>query len=322
MRATAAVYGPIPDGRGNLTFRRVDSAFDIRLDGANTLTSAKGLFLPQREIMMRFSGTVLTSADLPEGMFVVVGIRPCDAKSLPWLDCVFGGGEPQDPYYKERRKNALVIAVACDRPGPACFCTSVGGSPYGTEGADVLVSAAKDDLLLFEAVTEKGKQLLAANAGLFGPADEQAITDRKERAEAARRTMKVIDLTGLKEKLDVGIDSPLWDSLTRTCLGCGVCSFVCPVCHCFDITDEKLGSDGVRVRSWDSCQFPRFTLHASGHNPRPLRKARMRQRVMHKFSYALETAGTIFCSGCGRCVRSCPVGLDLRRMLAAFKDLL
>ena len=321
MRGKAAVYAPVGDGSGNLTFQSVDSALDVQLDGTNTLVSPKGLFFPQREILMRFSGATLTTADLPNGFFVVFGIRPCDARSLPWLDCVLGGGEQPDPYYQERRNNALVIAVACDRPGPGCFCTSVGGSPYGTTGADVLMSAAtKDDALLFEAFTEKGKQLLAANAQLFSPADAQAVRDREERAETARRSMKVLDLTGLKEKLDAGIDSPLWDSLTRTCLGCGVCSYICPACYCFDITDEKLGGDGVRLRSWDSCQFPRFTLHASGHNPRPLKKARMRQRIMHKFSYAVETAGTVFCSGCGRCVRSCPVDLDIRQILAAFKD--
>jgi len=321
MRAAAAVYAPVPDGRGNLTFQTVDSALDFRLDGANTLMSAKGLFFPQREVLVRFSGTALTSADLPDSPFVVFGIRPCDARSLPWLDCVFCGGEAQDPYYQERRKNAVVIAAACDTPGPTCFCTSVGGDPYGTDGADVLMSCSRDDALLFEAITEKGRQLVAANARLFSPADEQATRDREERADVARRTMKIMDLSGLKKKLDAGIDSPLWDSLTRTCLGCGVCSYICPVCHCFDITDEKLGSDGVRVRSWDSCQYPRFTLHASGHNPRPSKKARMRQRVMHKFSYSLETAGTVFCSGCGRCVRSCPAGLDIRGIVAAFKDL-
>jgi sulfhydrogenase subunit beta (sulfur reductase) len=47
----------------------------------------------------------------------------------------------------------------------------------------------------------------------------------------------------------------------------------------------------------------------------------MRQRLMHKYSYAPETAGTVFCSGCGRCVRACPVNLDIREMLAALEDL-
>jgi len=317
------VYAPARDAKSNGTlFRLVESAADIHLDGTNTLVSAKALFFPQREILMRFSDAALSQAELPSGPFVVFGMRPCDARSLTWLDCVLRGGEQPDPYFEERRKNALVIAAACDRPGPACFCTSVGGSPYATAGADILMSAViKDDALLFEAVTEKGRAFLEANTALFAEADERSSREREERAAAAERSMNVFDLVGVKEKLDAGIDSPLWDSLTRTCLGCGVCTYLCPACHCFDITDETQGRDGVRVRSWDSCQFPRFTLHASGHNPRPLKKARVRQRIMHKFSYAVETAGAVFCSGCGRCVRSCPVDLDIREILAAFKEL-
>jgi predicted aldo/keto reductase-like oxidoreductase len=77
----------------------------------------------------------------------------------------------------------------------------------------------------------------------------------------------------------------------------------------------------VRIRTWDGCQYALFTLHASGHNPRPNRKARMRQRLMHKYSYAVETAGAVFCSGCGRCIRACPVNLDIREMLAAVRGL-
>ncbi len=319
MRRTATVYAPVRDAGGNLAFQEIERASDIHLEGNNTLTSAKGLFFPQREILMRFSRGRLSQADLPTGSFVVFGLRPCDARSLTWLDGVFGG-EVADPYYRERRKNALVVATACDRPGPACFCTSVGGSPYGTDGSDLLFSPAGNDTFLFEAVTDKGRQFLETLPDLFRPADEKALKAREERARAAGQSMKVMDLSGLKEKLDRGIDSPLWDRLTRTCLGCGVCAFVCPACHCFDITDETAGADGVRVRSWDTCQFPRFTLHASGHNPRPLKKARMRQRVMHKFSYSVQTAGTVYCSGCGRCVRACPVDLDIRGILTAFKD--
>jgi ferredoxin len=321
MGEKSPVYAPVrEEAGGKLAFHSVRSALDIHFEGTTTLTSAKGLFFPQREILMRFSGTRLASADLPTGSFVVFGLRPCDARSLTWLDGVFIGGEQADPYYQERRRNSLVIAAACDRPGPACFCTSVGGSPYGTDGADLLFSAAGDEVFLFEAVSEKGREFLAQHAGLFCPADEKALKDRECRAQAAGQSMTMTDLTGLKEKLDAALDSPLWERLTSTCLGCGVCSYICPACHCFDITDEKVGAGGVRVRSWDSCQYPRFTLHASGHNPRGLKKARVRQRIMHKFSYAVETAGTVYCSGCGRCIRFCPVDLDVRGILSAFKD--
>jgi sulfhydrogenase subunit beta (sulfur reductase) len=131
--------------------------------------------------------------------------------------------------------------------------------------------------------------------------------------------MTSYDFSGVKEKLDASFDSPLWLAVTRRCLGCGACTYLCPTCHCFDITDESRGERGARVRTWDTCQASLFTRHASGHNPRPDRRARMRQRLMHKYSYTVETAGAVFCSGCGRCVRACPVNLDIREMLTAIR---
>lgn len=323
IRESGVLYAPVRDWRdGGTVYAPMVSAEDIRLDGTNTRLSAKGLFFPQRETLLRFSGSSLTEETLPKGCFTVFGVRPCDARSLTWLEGVFCGGGQEDPYFRERRRSALVISMACDHPCTSCFCTSVGGSPYGTDGADLLASATgTEGAFLLEAVTEKGRELLRAHEQFFAPADEKALGERASREASARDGMKTLDLTGLKERLDAGIESPRWEGLSATCLGCGVCAYLCPSCHCFDITDETQGAEGIRVRSWDTCQFPRFTLHASGHNPRPEKKARLRQRIMHKFSYAVETAGTVSCSGCGRCVRACPVNLDIRRILAAFKDL-
>jgi ferredoxin len=74
------------------------------------------------------------------------------------------------------------------------------------------------------------------------------------------------------------------------------------------------------VRNWDTCQFSQFTLHASGHNPRTSSKERVRQRIMHKFSYYVENFGVIACVGCGRCVRECPVNLDIRDVLNGVQE--
>jgi ferredoxin len=120
---------------------------------------------------------------------------------------------------------------------------------------------------------------------------------------------------GLPEKLTHLFDHPVWERIHETCIGCGTCTYLCPTCHCFDISDEKFGSDQARVRLWDSCMYTLFTLHASGHNPRPTGKERMRQRVMHKFNYTVKNWGDIFCVGCGRCVRDCPVNLDIREVV-------
>jgi ferredoxin len=323
LRKDAVVYAPVLDRRdGTTAFGEVKSSSEADFTRLNTRLSVKGLFFPQRERLLRFSGSSVSEEVPDAGKFVVLGARPCDARALSWLDGVFLGGGQADPCFQSRRANGIVISVACDNPCSSCFCTSTGGSPYGTEGADLLVSrTGREGELLFEAASARGRGLLAAHGGLFQPAGETAAEERAAREQAARARMKTADLAGIKMKLDAGMESPLWDELSAPCLGCGVCAYLCPSCHCFDITDEKQGSRGIRVRSWDTCQFPRFTLHASGHNPRPRKKARLRQRVMHKFSYAVETAGTVYCSGCGRCVRSCPVNLDIRGVLDAFKDL-
>ena len=69
------------------------------------------------------------------------------------------------------------------------------------------------------------------------------------------------------------------------------------------------------MKNWDSCMFPIFTVHTTGHNPRDTKTQRVRQRFMHKLKYFVDKYQTgIMCVGCGRCVRQCPVNIDIRRV--------
>ena len=86
------------------------------------------------------------------------------------------------------------------------------------------------------------------------------------------------------------------------------------------IIDEAGDSRGKRIRIWDTCQFPLFTLQASGANPRPTNRERLRQRFMHKFKYFVDNYGQIGCVGCGRCVRECPVNVDIRQVLTTLSS--
>jgi ferredoxin len=57
--------------------------------------------------------------------------------------------------------------------------------------------------------------------------------------------------------------------------------------------------------------FSDYTRMAGGHNPRPTKKERLRNRYMHKLSYFNERFDVPLCVGCGRCLDSCPSGLDI-----------
>jgi sulfhydrogenase subunit beta (sulfur reductase) len=124
-----------------------------------------------------------------------------------------------------------------------------------------------------------------------------------------------VSLEGLDRMLPELFNDPVWTGIAASCVNCGACAFSCPTCHCFDMQDEGRNGRGRRLRVWDSCMFSGFTLEASGHNPRSLSLQRVRQRVMHKFSYFPLNYGEKLCAGCGRCVTVCPVGFDIRKVL-------
>jgi ferredoxin len=314
LRERGTVYAPVQDEAGDAVLAALAGGETVTLDYRNFRLSPKALVLPQNQTLLCFKDGQAEEPRLPEGETFLFGVRPCDARAMLALDRVFLDGDPHDPYYARLRDRMTVISLACDRPMSTCFCTSVGGSPGDGAGADVLAAALGEELLL-KAETPKGEKLLASVTDLLGDATQEAINKAQEQVRAAEDQIAPVKVDGSAQRLRDAYDSPLWEAASRKCLGCGTCSFLCPTCHCFDITDEMRGGRGRRVRTWDCCAYPLFTLHASGHNPRPMPKERWRQRIMHKFRYAVENFDRLFCVGCGRCIRHCPASLDLRTVL-------
>ena len=311
------VFAPVKKDDG-LVFEEIQSEDEICLDYSNTKKGVKEIFFPQKERLFSFSllkgEEEITEPAFPDTKTVIFGVRPCDAKGLSLFDSVFGDKDYEDPYYLSKRANTIVIALGCSQPESTCFCIDLKGDPFATDGSDLLLIDLGDSYLV-QAVTEKGEKLLEKE-GKFNKADQNQVRIKEKIIEKARASFKSsVNPEKIKEKLDNNFDDPVWDRLHEKCLGCGICTFLCPTCHCFDIIDETDGSTGERIRIWDSCMFPQFTLHASGANPRPTGKERLRQRVMHKFKYFVDNNGEVACSGCGRCIKYCPVNLDIREIL-------
>jgi len=297
-----------------------ESSADFTL--SNTTVPLKSLFYPQTETLYRY-GVGETAMEAPGGAdeMIIMGVRPCDARALTIVDRLFSW-DPKDPYYLARREKATLIGLACQEPRMNCFCTSLGGGPASTEGLDILMTDLGDSFL-FQPLTEKGEKICQdAGEVLVKSEDSDVQAAEKLHNDAASKIVRGIESGGIPEKLPQLWDSELWKKTSEPCLGCGACTFLCPTCHCFDIQDEIEGLEGRRYRVWDSCMFKEYTLHTSGHNPRPTRRERTRNRINHKYSYFVDKFGVIACVGCGRCINLCPVNVDILNILSQVKEAL
>ena len=314
MLKQGQLRGPVKDSQG-VVLGDVTAKSELVLEYANFKLPLKREFFPQCEVISRYDANGLREETVNDESIVMFGVRPCDAQSLVHLDKVFSDEQYTDPYYQKRRDNSLVISLACKTPASECFCSSTGGGPYDKAGADIM-SVDLGNSLFFEAVSAKGEAFLTKNKGLFRPPTSKETQQRKRQESDSIKQQPELRISDIPKMLQNATDPLFWDSLAETCLGCGACTFLCPTCHCFDFFEEKQERGGKRLRVHDACMFASFTREASGHNPRSGRGERMRQRIMHKFSYAQENYGRIFCVGCGRCVVNCPSNIDIRETLS------
>ena len=321
IRRTHRLYAPVrlPD---QVAFREIGDGDAFTLDYANTRASVKTLFFPQAETMLTYERSLDRFNDIRAVPFdavptVILGLRPCDARGLELLDRVFGQGQYRDPYYLARRAATVVVALACTDPRQTCFCHAVGGDPYSSEGADVLLSDA-DDAYIAVPQTEKGEEWLTT-LSLSAVDDGHLETSQAVAARAHELLAEIEPVAGLEDQLVDLFESAVWAEIAEKCIACGTCTYLCPGCHCFNIQDRVLANGGSRLRSWDGCMYEGFTKHASGHNPRPDQGTRWRQRTLHKFAYLPENVGMYGCVGCGRCITYCPVRLDIREVIARLK---
>jgi ferredoxin len=315
------VYAPVRQ-QDMTNFREISTADQVDLSLANTTLSPKSIMLPHSESMFEFTldrttnqTGVLLEVETDLTPRVIFGIRPCDAKAFQLLDLNFDTPAYKDPWWVKRRQITTIVGLACNAPCATCFCTSVGSGPFATEGLDLLLIDGGDELV-FQVITARGDELLnnlGVEAEPSGEKEEVVLALQESSLQSIKSMVPTDSLKHHKAKALFNAD--FWEEVQFACINCGVCTFVCPTCWCFDIQDEVYKSNGVRLRNWDSCMFPLFTLHGSGHNPRSQKLQRLRQRFMHKLKYFVDKYDCgVACVGCGRCVQQCPVNIDIRQI--------
>jgi len=323
INSEMALYLPI-EVNGLVQFGQWAPDAVVRLDKLNTVKSPKDFFFPHIEDIAAFKvqkkEITIENVHEPVEPFAIFGVRACDAESINLLDRVFLS-EPVDTFYAARRQNGIVITAACFEPEESCFCGVFGIN--ATNPAGDVTTWLVGDTLYWKSLTERGNELTNKIKVLLIPADskdEVVITEHKAKTKEifAKLPFSGLDLKGFTpEALMEKFNSAKWETLYSGCLGCGTCTFICPTCHCYDIQDVDTGGKISRSRCWDSCMYSDFTLMAHG-NSRTSQLERFRQRFMHKLIYFPDNNdGAYACTGCGRCVKKCPVSMNIVKVIKA-----
>jgi ferredoxin len=312
-------------GSYRLGRRDDDALFGYAAD----LISWKTAMFPARELV--WSGATTTegfTADpahsanpLGEPPYALLGIRSCDLHALAIHDRVLQERAYPDAHYAARRQDAFLVTVVCSDPSGTCFCVSMGTGPRADAGYDLALTELLDGehRFLAAAGSDRGQHLLDRLTAT--PASEADVAGAEQVYEGAVRRMgRTMDTTDIRDLLYENAEHPRWDDVAGRCLSCGNCTMVCPTCFCTSVEDHTSlsGGEAERWRVWDSCFTSDFS-HLHGGDVRASPRSRYRQWMTHKLGSWIDQFGTSGCVGCGRCLTSCPVGIDITEEVAAIR---
>ncbi len=229
---------------------------------------------------------------------VVFGLSLFDLKAINRLDKIFG--EPtQDEIYSANRKNSILIS------------TSEDFDPKKDQSFDLHFRKTGENKYITWISSKAGQKIVDQNKALF--------TKAKGVKKKYKPSKKGYSRGNRAEILAKSKEDKIWDKLAEICFGCGICSYVCPMCYCFDTEDvvkiEGITKcEGCRQRSWDSCMTADFAA-ISSHDFRPELRDRIYNWYHHKFVRMPEEYGFSGCVGCKRCITYCPAKINFRETL-------
>ncbi len=292
-------------------FAQLSKLKEFNIDAFRTVDPLKMLFFLPREKMApeTFANTKR----------MIVGAKGCDIRAMAVLDKAMINENFVDPGYHHWRQNTTIITADCTSIAPTCHCNLVDGKPWAEEGFDLNLSRHKD----FYHITtgsEKGEELLAL-------LKKQCKVEHVSTEILANIQEQRIKITGLLEKQNEHYERnneyeqlkksqmDNWSNESKTCIGCGACTNICPTCYCLILNDETKAEKFVKVRSLDSCQLNGYARVAGGSTPRPKMFQRFRNRYLCKFLFMKSNFDMLGCTGCGRCTEACAAQIDFRQVV-------
>jgi len=257
------------------------------------------------------SGELRIEPTCEEPKRAIFGIRSCDVAGIHHLDRFYLGRDYRDVYYEKRRKNLFLVNVVCTDPerdvSDECFCVCADTGPAARDHFDLQLMDLGCEFLV-AAGSPAGEEMFAEP--IFKPAMPSHVDKRREILTDVRKRFKTDTswFSATVRYITRGeILEKTWEEIGRRCLECGGCTYVCPACTCFTVSDRETGPGEIeRVRLWDSCALSGFTRMAGGFNPRRAVHDRRNRRFFRKLvHYFIQRELSMACVGCGRCVAVC-----------------
>jgi len=318
------VIAPTAGPGGDEIFTTLSSPDQLLWDFENPLHPPKHFMLPQTErlVSIRHENGHHQVTPVPDvAPRILFNLRSCDVKGMNFLHKMHASDLPDSAYLRRADKTTLV-SLACVTPCPLGFCICCDAGPFLREGFDLQLTNLGERMLV-EVGSEKGQALIQIADPLFQPATKEEYRQRLGLEEEARLGFEkeTCHFGSAMRRISTGrVADDLWEAMGDWCQECGGCNFICPTCYCFSIQDLPEEEGWTRCRIWDSCQYPAFTLEASGHNPRERKGQRIWRRFFHKVSAQYyQRDGDVGCVGCGRCIKVCMGTTDMPAVVAAIR---
>ncbi len=262
--------------------------FDVR---ENILPPKTYFFPPKEEIFgLEKKNNNISVVKAPKKNFVIFGLNPADLEAITQLDEIMKRPK-QDFFYCQKREKATVIGLAdfsLDSPA----------------GGDMILEKINMAEYRVWILTDKGEKV--AKSRFFKKAKKPKIKTCFQKSVPMKKLKELLlSPEFLSDAIDWSFknDKEVWEELGKICIGCGICTYVCPLCYCFCV-DDRVSIDGkscARSRQWDACTLPDFAKVSGGHDFHPTIKERYFNWFYHKFVRAYKEYGKSQCVACGRC---------------------
>jgi sulfhydrogenase subunit beta (sulfur reductase) len=317
------VVAPVARGKKNFVFEEVSSGDSIAVKYIPTILPPKKYFMPQQEKILEFNKAEQKwTPVLEQKKMTIFGVHTCDLAGIQCLNIVFTT-KPKDINYIARKDAITIIGLECTAYCDEYASCAVMDNHLPNGGYDLFFTELSDSFIV-HVNTESGEKMVK-DISLFSAATSNQMKQLDE-LRAKKRTLFKDEVNVSHKKLKPlfahASDSKVWKKIGEQCVSCGNCTNVCPTCYCFDVKDD-INLDfntGARYRVWDSCQNEEFAKVAGGESFREERSARQRHRYMRKFNYPVDRYSRYFCTGCGRCSRTCMAKINLKETVNSLSE--